>query len=266
MSVAVVSLIPATAHGSAAKPSVALTGPKTVVEGTNYKLIAKIAKPRSASRVTLESHSVSQYGLENDAWQKVSSTKVRGRSKITFELKAGTDREDYYRVAVSYVGIKGVKAAVSKPARVDLMHWFDGLGGAYYEAGEGTDVVGFQMAGRAWRGWHMYGGTSATSDYTLIADCTEFKATVGLTDDSDDNGTGTLTLSVINPHDAVTTIYTSPTLIPGVTADITLKLAKPYRFGVDALNTSTPVTNGTTTTTPIADPAVGNPRFLCHQD
>jgi len=85
-----------------------------------------------------------------------------------------------------------------------------------------------------------------------------------LADSSADGSTGSITFSTIDSSGIPKPIWKSPTLVPGKTVPVSLSLASPYRFSILGENTSAPVTSGNVTATPMAQPAVSDPEFLCH--
>lgn len=248
-----------------ATAKVRVVAPRSVTEGARFQVAAVIGKPKQAVRVAFQYEETAVYSFESVAtWTTIKTVKVNGRKKVAAAVQADAAKEARFRAVVTYRGT--TRTAKSSAFRVNYWHW-QGLAGGYYSAGSGTDVLGFTMAGRSWNGWYMYAGASAENRYTLSGSCKEFKATVGLTDQSADGSTGIVTLSTINPASTARPVWTSPTLVPGRTVAVTVPLSAPYRFSVFGQNTSAPVTdNNGKTTTPAAYPAVGDPEFLCHQD
>lgn len=244
---------------------VRVSAPTDVTEGERFRVTARIVKPKQAMRVTFQYKKTGVYSFQSvTRWTTLKTTKVKGRKKITAPVQADAAKEARFRAVVTY---RGTKHKAKSPARrVNYWHW-QGLTSRYYDAGSGTDVIGFTMAGKSWNGWYMYAGASAENRYTLSGSCKEFKAAVGLTDRSADGSTGTVTFSTINPAATAQPVWISPTLVPGRTVAVTVPLSAPYRFSIFGQNTSTPVSDSNgKTTTPTAYPAVGDPEFLCHQD
>lgn len=244
---------------------VLVSAPSNVTEGDRFQVTARIPNPKQALRVAFEYEETGVYSFESvTTWTTLKTVKVNGHKQVAATVQADAAKEAKFRAVVTYRGT--TRSSKSSASRVDYWHW-QGLAGGYYTAGSGTDVLGFTMAGRSWNGWHLYAGTSAEDRYTLSGSCKEFKATVGLTDQSADGSTGTVTFSTINPATTAQPVWTSPTLVPGRTVAVTVPLSAPYRFSILGQNTSAPVTdNNGETTTPAAYPAVGDPEFLCHQD
>lgn len=243
---------------------VALTAPTDAVEGDRYKVIAHVPSPKSAVTATLEYEKTGDYDFYSvSSWTALKTVKVHGHGTVKFPVQADTAREYRFRVKVAYRGSK--RPAVSAAKRVNYWRWV-GLPSSYYGAGSGASVMSFAMAGRAARGWFEYAGASAENRYTLAGSCRAFHATVGLADGSADGSTGIITFSTIDSSGIPKPIWKSPTLVPGKTVPVSLSLASPYRFSIMGQNTSTPVTTGTRTTIPMAQPAVADPEFLCHVD
>lgn len=256
------------AHGvqpRAATQKVRVSAPANVTEGDRFRVTVRITRPKQTKRVTFQYKDTSVYAFESvTRWTTFKTIKPKGRKRVAATVQADASKEAKFRAVVSYRGT--ARTATSSASRVNYWHW-QGLSGAYYSAGSGTDVLGFTMAGISRRGWYMYAGASAEDRYTLSGSCKEFKATVGLTDQSTDGSTGTVTFSTINPAATAQPVWTSPILVPGRTVAVTIPLSAPYRFSIFGQNTSTAVTdsNGMTTTL-AAYPAVSDPEFLCHQN
>jgi hypothetical protein len=249
----------------AATKKVRVSAPTDVTEGERFRVTARIVKPKRAVRVTFQYKKTGVYSFQSvTRWTNVKTIKVKGRKKVTATVQADAAKEARFRAVVTYRGTK--RTAKSPAIRVDYWHW-QGLPSRYYNAGSGTDVLGFTMAGKSWNGWYMYGGASAEDRYTLFGSCKTFKATVGLTDRSADGSTGTVTFSTINPAATAQPVWTSPTLVPGRTVAVAVPLSAPYRFSIFGQNTSSAVSDSNgRMTTPTAYPAVGDPELLCHQD
>lgn len=93
------------------------------------------------------------------------------------------------------------------------------------------------MNGDRYAVWAGYVGTSVRAWEARVTpgrNCTSFRAVLGLADTSHDGSSGVISFTT----DEATTIYQSPTLTPGMTLPVTLDLARPYRFGMAAANTS----------------------------
>jgi hypothetical protein len=122
----------------------------------------------------------------------------------------------------------------------------------YYQ----TSSVGFGQVtinGTAYDGWgpRTYSHVGPwESKYTPGRNCKSFRGVIGLSDISDDGSSGVVKVTV---EDAV--VYQSPTLTPGMDVPLTLPIALPYRFGLQAFDTSTGVIESW--------PAIGDPALLC---
>lgn len=248
-----------------ATPNVAVAAPNNATEGEKFAVTARIKKPKQALRVTFQYKETAIYDYQSiTSWTTLKTVKVKHRRAVSITTQADAAKEAKFRAVVTYRGSR--HTSKSSPVRVNYWHW-QGLSGRYYTAGSDIDFIGFNMGGKAWNGWYQYGGPSAESRYTLSGTCKRFKATVGLTDQSADGSTGTVTFSTINPAATAQPAWSSPVLIPGKTVTVDLPLRAPYRFSIFGQNTSAPVSDGSgKTTTPAAYPAVGDPEFLCHQD
>jgi len=266
----VVAMVPAEAQSPVAARSakhVTLTAPADAVEGDRYTVTVHVPSPKNAIAATLEYQKTGTSWIDSESeWTALKSMNARGHGTLKFHVQADTAREYKFRAKVTYRGSK--RASISAAKRVNYWHWA-GLPANYYSVGSGFDYhdfVGFSMAGRSAKGWFLDLGLSAEDRYTLPGRCRSFHANVGLADGSADGSAGTITFSTIDSSGIPKPIWKSPTLVPGKTAPVTLTLASPYRFSVLGQNTSTPVTSGTTTTIPVAQPAVSDPEFLCHVD
>lgn len=261
----------AMAPADAASPVVAratkhvvLAAPADAIEGARYTVTVHVPSPKTATTATLEYQKTGESWIDSESeWTALKTAKVRGRGTVKFTLQADSAREYKLRTRVTYRGSK--HASVSAPKRVNYWHW-KGPGSSYYAAGSGSVYLGFSLAGRSTNGWLQYAGSSAEDRYTLTGRCRSFHATVGLADESADGSTGRITFSTIDSSGIPKPIWKSPNLVPGKTVPVTLSLASPYRFSILGENTSTPMTSGTATTTPKAQPAVSDPEFLCHVD
>lgn len=102
--------------------------------------------------------------------------------------------------------------------------------------------------------WGGYVGTSVRAWEARVTpgrNCTSFRAVLGLADTSHVGSSGVISFTT----DEATTIYQSPTLTPGMTLPVTLDLARPYRFGMAAANTSADKVQ--------SYPMVGDAAFYC---
>ncbi|MCA1981394.1 hypothetical protein [Nocardioides nematodiphilus] len=239
--------------------------PLDVTEGTRYSVNVHVPSPKKAVAATLEYQKAGGYSFESvNQWTVLKSMKVKGHGTLRFPMQADTSREYTFRVRVSYRGRK--HSALSGARRVNYWHWVGLPSSSYYSVGSGSQYVGFSLAGRSSGGWFQYAGDSAEYRVTMPGRCRSFHALLGLADGSADGATGTITFSAIDSSGIPKAIWKSPTLVPGKTVPVSLSLASPYRFSILGENTSAPVTSGAKTTTPLAQPAVSDPEFLCHVD
>lgn len=245
--------------------SVQVAAPGDVSEGEFFTVSARLASPRRAARVEFQHQVTGAHSFESiTQWTPAAAVRVLGRRTVRLRLRADTARSARFRAVVSYRGTK--RTATSPSVRVDFCHW-QGLPWGYSHVGSAIDDLAFSMAGRDWNGWQMYGGGSAETRYTLAGECKELKATVGLTDRSDDGATGSVVLSTIDPTATARAAWTSPVLVPGRTVAVHVRLSAPYRFSIFGQNTSAPGVDGSGhATARSAYPAFGDPEFLCHQD
>ena len=261
-------MVPAEAQSPVAARSakhVTLTAPADAVEGDRYTVTVHVPSPKNAIAATLEYQKTGTSWIDSESeWTALKSMNARGHGTLKFHVQADTAREYKFRAKVTYRGSK--RASTSAPNRVNYWHWTGLPSSSYYSAGSGSIYLDFSLAGRSTNGWLQYAGATAEDRYTLSGACRAFHATVGLADASADGSTGTVTFSTIDSSGIPKPIWKSPTLVPGKTVPVSLSLASPYRFSILGQNTSTPVTSGTTTTIPMAQPAVSDPEFLCHLD
>jgi hypothetical protein len=130
----------------------------------------------------------------------------------------------------------------------------------YYEAEPGAAIFGTTtINGIAYSGWGAatYSHTGAwESRFTPRRHCKSFNAVLGVGDISDDGSSGSISFTADDEQ-----IYTSPTLAPGMSVPATVPLAKPYRFGIQLLDTTPGDTTGHDDVE--AWPVLGEPSFLC---
>jgi hypothetical protein len=149
------------------------------------------------------------------------------------------------RLPATYENTK--KAVVSKPVNVTVWRWIPLKEYApYYEAQPGAAIFGTTtFNGVAYSGWGAptYSHTGAwESRCTPGRHCKSFKAVLGVGDISDDGWSGSISFTADDEQ-----IYTSPTLAPGMSVPATVPWAKPYRFGIQLLDTHPAAPPDTTT-------------------
>jgi hypothetical protein len=198
---------------------------------------------------------VSIYGPA--AWEKVKTVKVSGRSKVSFKRVATNENNERYRVLVTYRNT--AKPVVSNAVRVTIWRWIPLSEYAPYYSTGGTGFVTTTINGVAYTGWGVatYSHTGTwESRFTPGRHCKTFKAVLGVADISADGSSGVITFTADD-----TQVYASPDLTPGMSIPVTVELAKPYRFGIQLLDT-TP--GGTTGRDAVESwPVLGAPAFLC---
>lgn len=219
-------------------------------EGRRFTVTARIQSPRRATTLTWQRWDIPVY-YGTPSWKPLRTVKVRGRRTIPLKRVARGRNTERYRVVVKY---KKARKVTSKPAAAKVWHWvpLDDIS-SYYS----TSLTGFSQRdvnGRSYRVWGPQYNVRASSwemRFTPGRNCKEFRGLLGLVDSSDDGSSGAISFTIEDKD-----VYTSPTLVPGMTAPLTLKLARPYRFGLIATNTSA---DGLS-----AWPVVADPRLLCH--
>jgi len=221
-----------------------------VEEGDRVTLTARIKSPATARRVTLLRLTVPQY-FGDPSWEQVKSVKARGRAKLSFGTVAAGPNTDRYRVSVTYAGKRA--AVVSKPISVVVWRWIPLADyRPYYETSSaGTGEV--DINGQRYEGWGPAYSSHAGSweeRFTPGRHCKAFRGVLGLSDVSDDGSSGTISYTA---DDRV--VYSSPSLTPGTALHVNLPLAAPYRFGIQALDTSPDKLESW--------PVIGDPAFLC---
>ncbi|HEX5920035.1 MAG TPA: hypothetical protein VFY76_19400 [Nocardioides sp.] len=249
------SALPATAAVTDARPAgsrIAKAAIKasatTVTEGDRVTLRARIPKAGDAKRVVLQERYVSVFG--DVSWMDLASK--RAKRLVSFPQTVTARNQATYRVAVTYR--ERTRPMVSKPLHLTVWRWIELREFTpYFQTGSSTYGQA-NMNGAAYAVWGGYAGTAIRAWEARVTpgrNCTRFRAVLGLADTSDDGSTGTISFAV----DETTTIYSSPTLTPGMTLPVELDLARPYRFGMSAANTSADKVK--------AYPMVGNGAFYC---
>ncbi|MFC7497068.1 MULTISPECIES: hypothetical protein [unclassified Nocardioides] len=229
-----------------------------VDEGDRFTLTATVKSPKTATRAVLQKWYVPLY-YGTPRWEPVKSLRVGGKSQIAFKRVATDENSERYRLVVTYKKTK--KPVVSKPTSVTVWRWIPLKEYDPYYASESLAMI-FGTAtinGVAYSGWgaasYSHTGTWE-SRFTPGRHCTSFKAILGLGDISADGSSGSVSFTADDKP-----IYTSPALTPGMSVPVTASLAKPYRFGIQLLDT----TPGGTTGRDEAEawPVLGEPAFLC---
>ena len=233
------------------RPTVTVSAPADRVEGDQFAVKVRIGGARQAERLSLLKQTENVYGQPE--WTPLKSIKVQGRSTVKVRTVADTLDTNRFRAQVRY---RDGRVVTSKPVTVTVWHWYP-LGNfrSYYETTGVADYAGanFAMNGDTWVGWYTYGNqTMWEARYTPGRNCTAFRGTAGVRDESSDGSSGTITLVA----DETEVVWESPELTPGMVAPFEIKLATPYRFAIQARDTSAEPA--------YAAPAIGAPEFLCN--
>ncbi|GAA1139606.1 hypothetical protein [Nocardioides aquiterrae] len=237
--------------GRSGPPAVTVSAPADRVEGDRFTVKVRIGAARKAERLSLLKLTENIYGQAE--WTPVKSMKVQGRSAVKVPAVADTLDSNRFRAQVRYVDGRTV---TSRPVTVTIWHWYP-LGGfrSYYETPGVADYSGasFAMNGDTWVGWYTYGtATMWEARYTPGRNCKAFRGTAGVRDESSDGSSGTITLVA----DETDVVWESPELTPGMVAPFEVELAAPYRFAIQAHDTSVEPA--------YAAPAIGASEFLCN--
>jgi hypothetical protein len=251
---AILSALPATASTADARPApriakaVIKTSATTVTEGDRVTMRVRVPKAERATRVMLQERYVNVFG--DVSWRDLTSK--RAKRRVAIPQTVTSPNEAAYRVAVTYRD--RAKPVVSKPLKLTVWRWIELREFAPYFQTALTTYGHADMNGAAYAVWGGWAGTTIRAWEARVTpgrNCTKFRAVLGLADTSDDGSSGVVSFAV----DEATTIYTSPTLTPGMTVPVELDLTRPYRFGMSAANTSPDKVR--------AYPMVGNGAFYC---
>jgi hypothetical protein len=252
-----VSGIVSTAFVAPAAPTPAATravaivkAPTQVTEGARATFRVRVAKPRTLRRVQLQERRADIFG--NPQWVTVRSAAVR---KKVWKAKATVTAKNMATYRAQVV-LRDGTTRVSPVKRIRVWRW---IGLASFDPYASTAGVWtgpyhpqFAMAGRQYRGWSARGDYGFwESRHTPGRNCKAFRGVLGVRDESADGSGARIRLLTDDEKVA----YSSPVLTPGTARTITLALPRPYRFIVQAEDTSP---EGTT-----SYPAIGNPAFLC---
>lgn len=254
---AALAVTPTVATGKGGKPAV--VAPNDVVEGDAYGVRVKVPRSGAATKVELQRRGEDIWG--GTTWTKVRAWKVRnGKGTRTVSLTADEEASSTLRAIVRYRDRK--KPVASSSSTVRYWHWyaldrFQAYARVGYVADHG--YLSYGMNGALWKGWNSSGG--GESRYTLGRNCSRFKGHVGLGDDSADTASGVISFELIDSANSTTSIYTSPTLTPGMAVPVDLALDLPYRFGIKGTSTTAAGPDGRPPRTTLV---VGGASFLCH--
>lgn len=240
----------ATAAPSTYKRSVAISAPKAeVVEGDRFKVIAKIATPRQAKRVTLQRWNVPLYYGEPH-WEPVKSIKVRKRKQIAFRRLATAAYEERFRAIVSYRTGKPVR---SRPLTVKIWRWIPLSNYKPYYETSGLMFVETTVNGRRYKGYGAVSWSRAGAwegRFTPGRNCRAFRAVLGVSDISADGSSGQIGVTADD-----VTVYESPSLMPGMDVPMEISFDLPYRIGLQLFDTSPEGVDSW--------PVLGEPALLC---
>lgn len=241
---------PAGPVSAATRAVVIAKAPAQVTEGARATFRIRIAKPRTIRRVHLQERRTDIFG--NAQWVTVRSAAAR---KKVWKVKATVTAENTAAYRAQVV-LRDGRTRVSQVKRIRVWRWI-GLDSFDPYASTAGVWIGpyypqFAMAGKQYRGW------SARSSYgfwesrhTPGRNCKAFRGVLGVRDESADGSSARIRLLTDDEKVA----YSSPALVPGRIRTIKLALPRPYRFIVQAEDTSP---EGIT-----SYPAIGNPAFLC---
>jgi hypothetical protein len=224
--------------------------PTDVTEGDRYAVVVKVGSPTKAKKVELQVRS--QDILGNPIWETAKKRQVSGTRKHRLPMVAGAENPVKLRALVTYGDGQKVR---SRTSRVTTWRWFDlHLFRPYYatEYVSNHSASNLRIAGAAYVGWYgySYGRTTAwESRHTPGRHCTAFRGVAGVTDRSADGSSAEISIVA----DETTTVYRSPSLVPGAAHRFEVPLARPYRIAV----------TGRMTSTAAASPAIGAPQLLC---
>lgn len=228
-----------------------VTAPADVTQGDKYDVVVRVASPRRARTVQIQTQTTDIFGAVQ--WTFLKSVRVAGQAKRSVPLVATGVGRQRFRALVTY---RDAKPATSRPFGTTVWQWTVlSRIPSYYSTGGVADYSGaqFGMNGDQYVGWfthYDYGMWEAR--YTPGRNCKAFRGVFGVTDDSSDGSSGEFTLLT----DETDVVYQSPSLVPGAVETVQLELANPYRFAIQARDTSP---DGLA-----AYPAIGNPEFLCN--
>lgn len=245
------NIFPAGATATTFSRSVTVTqSPKNVTQGARFTVTVRVGSPTQAKTVQIEARTQDIYG--NTTWTVLKSQKVRATAKHTFKLLATGVDTQRYRARATYRTGKPVIDAFS----VTVWQWTDlhRVSSYYSTAGVAANAYSqLAMNGDQYIGWYTYGSYGMwETRYTPGRSCKAFRGILGVTDASADGSSAEFTLLT----DESSVVYTSSSLVPGMVETMQIPIANPYRFSIQARNTSPGGLRGY--------PAIGNPQFLCN--
>jgi hypothetical protein len=227
------------------KPTVTLSVPTSVVEGDVLTIQARIGRLDGARRVEL-------LRATGSVWDVIDTARVRKKRTFNFEDLAGTGDSVRYRVKL----LLDKGSASSETSLVTIWHWTPMTDFETYYKSPGiafTNNTRITLSGIKYRG-----GWEAEGDYGVWESrvspgrhCSQLRGIAGLDDASSDGASAVV--SVIS--DEATTVYVSPTLVPGTPVPFQVAIGTPFRLGVQAARTSLPIQK--------VYPAIASPELLC---
>ena len=182
----------------------------------------------------------------------MKTRKVRGTAKHTFKLLATGVDTQRFRARAKY---RSGQPAISQSFGITVWQWTDLREVSYYYVTNGAYAGQFAMNGDQYIGWFTSGHYGMwETRYTTGRNCKAFRGVFGVTDSSDDGSSAQFTLLT----DESTEAYASPVLVPGTVEPVQFAVAKPYRFSIQARNTSPDGLR--------SFPAIGTPQLLCNTE
>lgn len=242
------------ALGAAARttsPSVTIAqAPKDVTQGDRFAVTVRVGSASQARTVEIQMQTEDYAGTKY--WTRLRATQVRGTARHVFKLVATGVDTQRLRALATY---RGSRSVASKPFGVTVWQWTDLAGiPSYYSTNGVSDHPSsqFGMNGDQYIGWYTYGPYGMwEARYTPGRHCKAFRGVFGVTDSSGDGSSAEFALLA----DETSLVYQSPALVPGAVETVEFEVASPYRFAIQARDTSPEDV--------YAFPAIGNPQFLC---
>jgi hypothetical protein len=227
-----------------------LKAPHDVTQGDKYDVVVRVGSPRLAKTLQIQMRTTDYFGTQE--WTQVKTVRIAGKAKHAVTLVATGVGKQRFRALAAY---REGKPQSSPAFGMTVWQWTDLHAiPSYYETGGIYPEYGqFGMNGDQYRGWFTYVDYGMwESRYTPGRNCKAFRGVFGVTDDSSDGSSAEFTL-LAEEGDVV---YQSPSLVPGAVETVQFDVARPYRFAIQARDTSP---EGA-----VSYPAIGNPEFLCN--
>ncbi|NPD04621.1 hypothetical protein HN031_07975 [Nocardioides sp. zg-1308] len=217
-------------RAAAAAKAVVTASAEQVTEGDSLTLRVKVPTSKDAKKVVLEERRDDVFG--DPTWDRIDGT--RAKARLAFATTVTAQNEATYRVTVTYRGRE--KPVASRPVTVTVWRWIALQEFEPYLQSSTATYTEADINGTSYAVWGGYGSTARSWEARVTPgrNCTKFRAVLGLSDGSDDGSSGVVSFT----SDEATTVYQSPSLVPGMTVPVALDLAAPYRFGMSATNTS----------------------------